>query len=124
MDITPASLVREVRRLSGLTQRDLAARAGTSQPAIARLEQGLLSPTLATLQRILKAAGFELGLRLIPLAAPDPVIDEYKRGIDRTLLRENLRKTVDQRLRALADLQKSAAEVRRAGRQARTGTRR
>jgi transcriptional regulator with XRE-family HTH domain len=123
MDITlAATLVKEARILSGLTQRELAERAGTSQPAVARVEQGSLSPTLATLERLLNAAGFGLAAGLVPRAVPDPVIERYKRDVDRTLLRENLRKTVDQRLRSLVDLQKSAAEVRRAGRRARKGS--
>lgn len=45
----------------------------------------------------------------------DPVIEFYKRGVDRTLIRENLRKTPTERVRALEDLQRSAEELRRAG---------
>jgi len=33
--------------------------------------------------------------------APDPVIEAYKRDVDRTLIRENLKLTPDQRLRKL-----------------------
>lgn len=33
--------------------------------------------------------------------APDPVIDAYKKDIDRTLIRENLKLTHDERLRKL-----------------------
>jgi len=43
-------------------------------------------------------------------------VEAYKRGIDRTLLRENLRRTPEERLRRLADLYVFAAELRRAGR--------
>ena len=45
----------------------------------------------------------------------DPVIELYKEGVDRTLLRENLRRSPEERLRNLQALQKFAAEVRRAG---------
>lgn len=45
----------------------------------------------------------------------DPVIGLYKQGVDRTLLRENLRRSSEERLRALQSLQRFAAEVRRAG---------
>ena len=45
----------------------------------------------------------------------DPVIEFYKRGIDRTLIRENLRRTPEERIRALESLQRFADEVRRAG---------
>jgi len=45
----------------------------------------------------------------------DPVIDAYKPGIDRTLIRENLKRSPDERLRALQQLQAFAEELRRAG---------
>lgn len=54
-----------------------------------------------------------------PTVAVDPVVEAYKAGIDRTLLRANLRKSVDERLDALAQLQQFADELRRAGRKAR-----
>lgn len=47
---------------------------------------------------------------------PDPVIEAYKKDIDRTLLRENLRRPVEERVRNLARLQRFVAELRRAGR--------
>ena len=47
---------------------------------------------------------------------PDPVIEAYKRDIDMTLLRENLRRSVDERVRNLMALQRLADEARRAGR--------
>lgn len=46
---------------------------------------------------------------------PDPVIEAYKVGIDRSLLRENLRRPVEERVRNLARLQRFVAELRRAG---------
>ena len=46
---------------------------------------------------------------------PDPVIEEYKRHVDRTLLRENLRRTVDERVAGLVALAELADEARRAG---------
>lgn len=96
-------LIAEARRRAGLSQRELAERAGTSQPAIARLEQGHASPTLATLERLVAAAGFILRLELVPYAPADPLVEAFKRDVDRTLLRENLRRTIDERLRALEE---------------------
>lgn len=52
----------------------------------------------------LRAAGLE----------PDPVIEAYKRHIDRKLLRENLRRTVTERVANLIALQRLEAEARRA----------
>jgi hypothetical protein len=47
---------------------------------------------------------------------PDPVIEAYKRHIDRTLLRANLARTVEERLQNLGRLQRFGEELRRAGR--------
>ena len=49
---------------------------------------------------------------------PDPVIEAYKKDVDRTLLRENLRRTVEERFENMMRLQEFAAELRRAGREA------
>lgn len=46
---------------------------------------------------------------------PDPVVEAYKPGIDRTLIRENLKRSPDERVRALQQLQAFAEELRRAG---------
>jgi hypothetical protein len=43
---------------------------------------------------------------------PDPVIEAYKRDIDRTLLRENLKLTVEERFLKLMDLQSFAVQPR------------
>ena len=48
---------------------------------------------------------------------PDPVIEAYKRGVDRSLIRENLRLSVEQRFDQLMRLQQFADEIRRAGRE-------
>lgn len=50
---------------------------------------------------------------------PDPVVEAYKKDIDRTLLRENLKRTVAERLENLLALQRFAEEVRQAGARAR-----
>jgi len=59
-----SALIAKARKESGLTQSAFASRAGTSQPAIARYEAGLASPSIDTLVRILKAGGLELELRV------------------------------------------------------------
>lgn len=50
----------------------------------------------------------------------DPVIEAYKKGVDLTLIRENLRLTVDQRIQQLMRMQEFAEELQRAGRKARS----
>ena len=49
----------------------------------------------------------------------DPVVEAYKKGIDRTLIRENLKLTVEERFRKAMALACFAEELRRAGREAR-----
>ncbi|MGA9160610.1 MAG: helix-turn-helix transcriptional regulator [Actinomycetota bacterium] len=67
-------LILVVRELTGLPQRALAFRIGTSQPGLARLETGNRMPTLRMLMRIADATGFELviGLRRPGSPTPDP----------------------------------------------------
>lgn len=55
--------------------------------------------------------------------APDPLIEAYKKDIDRTLLRENLKLSPEERLRKLMQLQRFADELRRAGRRLRSDPR-
>ncbi|MGA2455551.1 MAG: helix-turn-helix transcriptional regulator [Solirubrobacteraceae bacterium] len=53
MEIT--ALIRGARREAGITQLELASRAGTAQPAVAAYESGARTPNLATLERLLGA---------------------------------------------------------------------
>jgi len=111
--------LQEARQHAHLTQRDLADRVGTSQSAIAKLEQGDANPTIDTLTRCAAAAGFAVHLTLVPLPVVDPVVERYKRDVDRTLLRENLRKPVAERLRSLGEWQGDLQELQYAVQQAR-----
>jgi hypothetical protein len=51
-----------------------------------------------------------------PNRASDPIIELYKRDVDRTLLRANLRRTLDQRFDALAEMARLVEEMQAAGR--------
>ena len=66
----PQILLGEARRGAGLSQRGLAKRAGTSQPAVARYENGVATPSWETLHRLMAACGRRL--RLSAEIAPDP----------------------------------------------------
>ena len=56
MAILPTpSEIKILRKKAGLTQKELAKRAGVSQSLIARIEAGTVDPRLYTLRRILKA---------------------------------------------------------------------
>jgi transcriptional regulator with XRE-family HTH domain len=56
--------VRERRAEAGLSQRELARRAGTTQAAVSRIEQGLTSPSWETARALLLGMGFEPELRV------------------------------------------------------------
>jgi len=58
--------VRQAREAAGLSQRELAARMGTSQAAVARLEAGGVGATLTTLQRVAAALDLQLSIDLRP----------------------------------------------------------
>lgn len=55
-----AEFLERVRLAAGLSQEDLATRAGTSRSTLSAYEHGRKSPTLATVERLLDQAGFEL----------------------------------------------------------------
>jgi Predicted transcriptional regulator with C-terminal CBS domains len=67
---SPKTLVRQMRLAAGLSQRALARRAGTSQPAVVRYERGAATPSWETLQRLAVACGRRL--RISAEAAPEP----------------------------------------------------
>jgi transcriptional regulator with XRE-family HTH domain len=79
-------LIAEARVSGGLTQARLARRAGTSQAMVARYEAGRVSPTVAVLQRLLRAAGHDLILASQPSAeghssvarAPVALLRQYR----------------------------------------------
>lgn len=82
-----AAALRRARTDAGLSQRDLARRAGVAQPAIARIEQGRVTPRVDTLTHLLTACGYDLA------TAPRP-----GQGIDRSVIRRLLRLSPRERL--------------------------
>jgi len=65
--MTAGLLIGEARKRAGLTQAELAHRLGSHQSVVARWETGRTNPDFATVQRVIRAAGFELGVSLHPL---------------------------------------------------------
>ena len=59
-----------LRKKQGLSQSEVARRAGLKQPAIARLESGAVRPTLDTIQRVAHALGREVEVTLVRAGAP------------------------------------------------------
>jgi len=58
-------LVREARRRAGLSQRQLADLAGTTQSAVARLETGRSTPSFDTVLRLVRLCGLDLEVQVI-----------------------------------------------------------
>jgi len=54
-----------------------------------------------------------------PTLPPDPVVEAYKKDVDRTLIREMLRLTPEERILKLQDFVALAVELQKAGRQTR-----
>ena len=77
----PGSLILQARLRANLSQRDLAARAGTSQSAIAAYERGTKDPAYETLSRILRAAGFDLRLRITPRDDHDDSLATWRESL-------------------------------------------
>jgi transcriptional regulator with XRE-family HTH domain len=64
-----AEAVIDARSRAGLTQQELARKMGTTQPVVARLESGRVRPSMRTLERLAKATGSRLLIRLEPREA-------------------------------------------------------
>lgn len=64
---SPGKLLREARKRNGISQKRLAARAGTTQSAISRIEHDRVSPSFSTLEALLRVLGEELTLASRPV---------------------------------------------------------
>lgn len=107
--VDAATLLREARIAAGLSQRELAARAGIPQPAIARIESGASSPRVDTLARLLAACD-----RQVAHVRRSSAIDPQ----DWAQVQDNLRRTPTERLRNLEAAARAVAELRRAAHRA------
>lgn len=79
--------LRKARHGAGLSQRELAKRVGMPQPAIARIEQGRVTPRVDTLTRLLAACGQALS-----------TTPRLGAGVDRTVIRQLLKLSARERL--------------------------
>jgi predicted transcriptional regulator len=105
METMPGNLLREARERAGLTQREMARRAGTAQSVVARIELGVTDPGSGTLSRLLTAAGFELITRLEPALIVDThMMDDVGRI---------LRLTPEERLQEVANMSRFQTAARR-----------
>jgi len=100
-----ATLLRRARTEAGLTQQQLASRLGLTQAALARLERPGANPTVATLERVLRATGRRLDMRL----------GRVEPRVDATLLREALGMEPGERIAAAERLVADAEAIAGAG---------
>lgn len=105
----PGQLIRERRRAHGLTQAQLALRAGTTQAALSRLERGELSPGVGTVEGLLAVLGETLELTARPLPAE----------LDSSHLADLLARSPADRLTLAMGWNRLAGEVALAGARAR-----
>lgn len=72
MTETPGLLLRSARERNGITQAELANRAGTTQSAISRIEKDRVSPSVETLRELLALVGEELTIASSEVSPPRP----------------------------------------------------
>lgn len=93
---SPSSALLQLARLkAGLTQRELAERAGVPVTMISAYERDQRQPTLATLLRLLHAGGFDLRLHLAAYDPHDDILAHLEAGRS-----EDERKHRDRQLQA------------------------
>lgn len=85
-----AALARQARSLAGLSQAELAARVGTTQPVVSRWERGTEVPRIDALARVLQACGFEADL-----------VFRRRDDVDRSQIAGTLALTPDERLESV-----------------------
>ncbi len=97
-------MVLTAREGSGMSQRELARKARTAQSVVARIELAETSPSWATLNRLLKAAGFRLSAALKRIDVDPALLDDVPRI---------LRLTPEERLREVGQVSRFIAGARR-----------
>jgi uncharacterized protein len=75
-----SALLQLARLKAGLTQRELAERAGVPDTMISAYERDQRQPTLTTLLRLLRAAGFDLRLHLADYDPHDEILERLEAG--------------------------------------------
>jgi transcriptional regulator with XRE-family HTH domain len=107
--VTSGQLIRQARKRKGLSQAELAFRAGTRQSAISRLERGDISPSVETLESLLRVMGERLELSSQPA----------ERDYDRLHRKAMAKLSPEERLAQAISWNRVAGEFLEAGRKAR-----
>lgn len=82
-----AALLSAARRRRGLTQRELARAARVPQSTVAAIESGRRQPSVAMLERLLRAAGFGLETRLVNTIRPSVLLERHHEALRDVLAR-------------------------------------
>jgi transcriptional regulator with XRE-family HTH domain len=98
-------VLRQARKRAGLTQRELADRAGVPQSQVARIESGAVVPRVDTLDRLLEVCGEGL-----------ESVGRPGRGVDGSTMRTLLRLAPADRARVQAESDRNVEEVVRRAR--------
>lgn len=77
-------LIQLARLKAGISQAELGRRAGLPATMISAYERGRRQPTFPTLMRLIRAAGFELRLNLVPQDSHDATLAILESGRSRT----------------------------------------
>jgi transcriptional regulator with XRE-family HTH domain len=82
--VVSSDLLREARRRAGLSQIELALRAGKPTSSIGRWERGEVLPSLETLRDLIRACGLELTFHLANADLQDHDLTLIERSLGRT----------------------------------------
>ena len=113
MSTMGSDFVREARKRAGLTQRELAEKAGTTQSAIARLESGRTQPAFDAVLRLVRLCGMDLDIML-----------SERDDSDWAQARAQLLLSPAQRIRRMDQVARQMLKIREAGAVARASRRR
>ena len=100
--MTAGQLLSDARKRHGLTQRQLAARARTSQAAISRIERDVVSPSVTTLAELLWLMNEQLELGAEPV----------NWGHDATLNKSRLAMSPEMRIQRQASWSRGMRRIR------------
>lgn len=103
----PSVLLRTARQTASISQAALAERLGITQSAVAKLESAAANPTVATLERVLRATGHALQMTATRDTLPE---------VDRTQIVERLALSPAERLETFVESQRNLAEFIQAAR--------
>lgn len=84
-----SQIVREARRRAGLSQAELARRAGVPKSTVGRIESGARVPSTGMVERLVRATGLEVS---VSVSEPDPGTDSM---FERTLRRSPAERLAD-----------------------------